>query len=135
VPLSRNLGTLTSWNPLGHSWPVTGLLYLYLTTTTTTTITSTTLLLQPTLLLLLLLCYNHYYYSTTTTNTTTTTTINNHNNNIDIVPLCFINCVFITSLLQTQLYRSYILVLFITTTCFGCSLQPSPGRKLVYKNN
>ena len=30
VPLSRNLGTLTSWNPLGHSRPVTGLLYLYL---------------------------------------------------------------------------------------------------------
>ena len=29
VPLSRNLGTLTSWNPLGHSRPVTGLLYLY----------------------------------------------------------------------------------------------------------
>jgi hypothetical protein len=28
VPLSRNLGTLTSWNPLGHSGPVTGLLYL-----------------------------------------------------------------------------------------------------------
>ena len=28
VPLSRNLGTLTSWNPLGHSRPVTGLLYL-----------------------------------------------------------------------------------------------------------
>jgi hypothetical protein len=26
--LSRNLGTLTSWNPLGHSRPVTGLLYL-----------------------------------------------------------------------------------------------------------
>jgi len=25
-----NLGTLTSWNPLGHSGPVTGLLYLYL---------------------------------------------------------------------------------------------------------
>jgi len=25
------LGTLTSWNPLGHSKPVTGLLYLYLT--------------------------------------------------------------------------------------------------------
>jgi hypothetical protein len=25
VPLSRNLGTLTSWNPLGHSRPVTGL--------------------------------------------------------------------------------------------------------------
>jgi hypothetical protein len=24
------LGTLTSWNPLGHSRPVTGLLYLYL---------------------------------------------------------------------------------------------------------
>jgi len=23
------LGTLTSWNPLGHSRPVTGLLYLY----------------------------------------------------------------------------------------------------------
>ena len=31
VPLSRNLGTLTSWNPLGLSRPVTGLLYLYLT--------------------------------------------------------------------------------------------------------
>ena len=30
VPLSRNLGTLTSWNPLGHSRPVTGLIYLYL---------------------------------------------------------------------------------------------------------
>jgi len=28
--LSRNLGALTSWNPLGHSRPVTGLLYLYL---------------------------------------------------------------------------------------------------------
>jgi hypothetical protein len=27
VPLSRNLGTLTSWNPLGHSRPVTELLY------------------------------------------------------------------------------------------------------------
>jgi len=30
VPLSRNLGTLTSWNPLGLSRPVMGLLYLYL---------------------------------------------------------------------------------------------------------
>jgi len=30
VPLSCDLGTLTSWNPLGHSRPVTGLLYLYL---------------------------------------------------------------------------------------------------------
>jgi len=30
VPLSRNLGALTSWNPLGLSRPVTGLLYLYL---------------------------------------------------------------------------------------------------------
>ena len=28
MPLSRNLGTLTSWNPLGHSGPVTGLIYL-----------------------------------------------------------------------------------------------------------
>jgi len=28
--LSRNLGTLTSWNPLGPSGSVTGLLYLYL---------------------------------------------------------------------------------------------------------
>jgi hypothetical protein len=28
VPLSWNLGTLTSWNPLGHSRPVMGLLYL-----------------------------------------------------------------------------------------------------------
>jgi len=27
VPLLRNLGTLTSWNPLGLSRPVTGLLY------------------------------------------------------------------------------------------------------------
>jgi len=31
VPMSWNLGNLTSWNPLGHSRPVTGLLYLYLT--------------------------------------------------------------------------------------------------------
>ena len=30
VPLSRNLGTLTSWNSLGHSRPVMGLLYLCL---------------------------------------------------------------------------------------------------------
>jgi hypothetical protein len=30
VPFSCDLGTLTSWNPLGHSRPVTGLLYLYL---------------------------------------------------------------------------------------------------------
>ena len=30
VPLSCNLGTLISWNPLGHSRPVMGLLYLYL---------------------------------------------------------------------------------------------------------
>ena len=29
MPLSRNLETLTSWNPLGMSRPVTGLLYLY----------------------------------------------------------------------------------------------------------
>ena len=28
VPLLRNLGTLTSWIPLGHSGPVTGLLYI-----------------------------------------------------------------------------------------------------------
>ena len=30
VPLSRNLGALTSWNPLGLSRPVMGLFYLYL---------------------------------------------------------------------------------------------------------
>ena len=30
VPLSRNLGTLTSWNPLGHSRPVMGLIYFFL---------------------------------------------------------------------------------------------------------
>ena len=30
MSLSRNLGTLTSWNPLSHSRPVKGLLYLYL---------------------------------------------------------------------------------------------------------
>jgi hypothetical protein len=30
APLSWNLGTVTSWNPLGHSRPVTGLIYLYL---------------------------------------------------------------------------------------------------------
>jgi len=30
VPLSRNLGTLTSWNPLGPSRPVRRLFYLYL---------------------------------------------------------------------------------------------------------
>ena len=34
VPLSRNLGTLTSWNPLGTSDPVTGLLYLLIVTNT-----------------------------------------------------------------------------------------------------
>jgi hypothetical protein len=30
VPLSRNLGTLISWNPLGQPRPITGLLYLCL---------------------------------------------------------------------------------------------------------
>jgi len=30
APFSWNLGTLTSWNPLGPSGPVTGLIYLYL---------------------------------------------------------------------------------------------------------
>ena len=30
VPLSRNLGTLTSWNPLGHSRSLTALIYVYL---------------------------------------------------------------------------------------------------------
>jgi len=30
VPLSRNLGTLTSQNPLGLFRPVMGLIYLYL---------------------------------------------------------------------------------------------------------
>jgi len=29
VLLSCNLGILTSWNPLGHSSPVMGLLYLF----------------------------------------------------------------------------------------------------------
>jgi len=29
VPLSRNMGTLTFWNPLGHSRSVTGFFYLY----------------------------------------------------------------------------------------------------------
>jgi hypothetical protein len=29
LPLLRNLGALTSWNPLGHSRPVMGLLYLF----------------------------------------------------------------------------------------------------------
>jgi len=33
VPLSRNMGTLTFWNPLGHSKSITGLLYLYLLVT------------------------------------------------------------------------------------------------------
>ena len=30
MPLSWNLGTPTSWNPLGHSRPVTGLIYLFI---------------------------------------------------------------------------------------------------------
>ena len=34
VPLSWNLGTLTSWNPLGQSRPLMGLIYLYSTDVT-----------------------------------------------------------------------------------------------------
>ena len=34
MPLSWNLGTITSWNPLGHSRPVMGLLYLFTQPTT-----------------------------------------------------------------------------------------------------
>ena len=30
LPFSCNLGNVTSWNPLGHSRPVTGLLYICL---------------------------------------------------------------------------------------------------------
>ena len=30
INMSHNLGTLTSWNPLGHFRPVTGLLYLFI---------------------------------------------------------------------------------------------------------
>jgi len=30
MPLSQNKETLTSWNPLGPSRPVTGLLYIYI---------------------------------------------------------------------------------------------------------
>jgi hypothetical protein len=30
VPLSRNLGAITSWHPLGLSRPVMGLIYLYI---------------------------------------------------------------------------------------------------------
>ena len=29
VPLSWNVGTLTSWNPLDHSRPVMGLIYIF----------------------------------------------------------------------------------------------------------
>jgi len=29
IPQFGNLGTLTSWNPLGHSRPATGLIYLF----------------------------------------------------------------------------------------------------------
>jgi len=54
VPLSWNLGTLNSWNPLGHSRPVTGLLYLYhicrsptLTTAGVTAASSTSYNLNP----------------------------------------------------------------------------------------
>jgi hypothetical protein len=40
VPLSRNLGTLNSWNLLGLSRPVMGLLYLYLYLLTYSTVQS-----------------------------------------------------------------------------------------------
>ena len=46
VPLSRNLGTLTSWNPMGPSGPVTGLLYLYLYLSENCPINSATLFLE-----------------------------------------------------------------------------------------
>jgi hypothetical protein len=32
VRLSRNPGTFTSWDPLGHPRPVTGLFYIYIST-------------------------------------------------------------------------------------------------------
>ena len=38
MPFTRNMGTLTSWKPLGPSGPLTGLLYLYLTDTVLTEI-------------------------------------------------------------------------------------------------
>jgi len=43
VPLSRNLGTLTSWNLLGPSGPVTGLNYLYIDIHNSQFITSTSI--------------------------------------------------------------------------------------------
>ena len=30
MPLSRNMGALTSWNPLGHSRPVIGVIYVFI---------------------------------------------------------------------------------------------------------
>ena len=52
LPLSRNLGTLTSWDPLGLSTPVTELLYLLTSTTralfssTSSSISRTTLIIS-----------------------------------------------------------------------------------------
>ena len=37
APLSRNLGTLTSWSTLGRSKPVMGLLYLHLSSSVVAT--------------------------------------------------------------------------------------------------
>jgi len=45
-PLSRNLGTLTSWNPLGTLGPVMGLIYLFTTTTTTAAAAAVTATVQ-----------------------------------------------------------------------------------------
>ena len=56
--------------------------------------------------------------------------------NIDFVwlPRC-VNRVLISIILQTQLCRCCILLLFSTTACFSCSLQPSSGRKSIHKTS
>jgi len=58
VPLSRNVGTLISWNPLGPSGPIMGLLYL-LTTSYDTTFTRPSTPSIPTLQAIRILSYVH----------------------------------------------------------------------------
>ena len=58
MPLSRNPGILNSWNPLGHTRPVTGLLYLFMSYRTPLSVHTSTILTG-----IFLVSYLHCFHS------------------------------------------------------------------------
>jgi hypothetical protein len=62
VPLSRNLGTLTSLDPLGHSRPVTGLLYFCYIYVLLFNYNYYIIILYIIIIIIIIYYYYYYYY-------------------------------------------------------------------------